>query len=213
MIDIENNIFERGNEFHRRILNGDITANSELAELALPILTRRLSRIFQNIYDDHLIDIAVTDALISYFNNPAQFQEKKNSLLSYLLMSSKGDLLNLLKPRKIDVNSSLLNENVEFQDGSSEYSIEGHVVIAEDDVESEILERMSTINSRLNELFPDCMDRELVTMILDGIRDTREYSKVIGIEKLDIKQQQEIVKRHKDRIKKFILRNMNPKEI
>jgi hypothetical protein len=200
-------------ELHTRILAGDVTSNSEMAEIVLPILTRRLSRIFPAVYDEHLIDTAVTDALLNYFDKPAQFQEKKKSLLSYLLMSARGDLLNIIRPRKLDVNSSQLNEDVEFGDSYSEENIEGLVVIAEDDVETEALSRMSTVYPRLDELFSEPKDRELVTMMMNGIRETEEYAKVLGIEHLNSSQQRDVVKRHKDRIKKTITRHVNPKEI
>lgn len=203
----------RCKELHKKILSGDVTANSEMAEIVLPILTKRLTRIFPSIYDDHLIDIAVTDALLNYFDNPAQFQEKKKSLLNYLLMSARGDLLNIIRPRKLDVNSSQLNEDVEFGDSYSEENIEGHVVLAEEDVEAEALIRMSTVYPRLNELFPELKDREFVTMMMNGIRETEEYAKVLGIDQLSSSQQRDTVKRYKDRIKKTITRHVNPKEI
>lgn len=203
----------RLNGLHTRILAGDVTANSEMAEIVLPILTKRLSRIFPAIYDEHLIDTAITDALLNYFDKPAQFQEKKKSLLSYLLMSARGDLLNIIKPRKLDVNSSQINEDVEFGDSYSEENIEGLVVIAEDDVEAEALSRISTVYPRLDELFSEPKDRELVKMMMNGIRETEEYAKVLGIEHLNSSQQRDVVKRHKDRIKKTITRHVNPKEI
>jgi RNA polymerase sigma-70 factor (ECF subfamily) len=203
----------RLDKLHKKILAGEVTANSELAEIVLPILTKRLLRIFPAIYDKHLIDTAVTDALLNYFENPAQFQENKKSLLSYLLMSARGDLLNIIRPRKLEVNSSSLNEDVEFGDSSTEENIDGYVAIAEDDVEVEVLIRMSTVYPRLNELFPEPKDRELVTMMMNGIRETEEYAKVLGIEHLSSSQQRDIVKRHKDRLKKIITRHINPKEI
>jgi hypothetical protein len=200
-------------ELHIKILAGDVTAKSELAEIVLPILTKRLSRIFPGIYDENLIDTAVTDALLNYFDNSFQFQEHKKSLLSYLLMSARGDLLNNLKTRKLDKNTIQLKEDVEFQDSSSEEMIEGLVAIAEDDVEAEALIRMSPVYARLLELFPESKDREFVTMMMDGIRETEEYAKVLGIEYLSSSQQREIVKRHKDRLKKTISRHLNLEEI
>lgn len=49
---------------HLRIKSGDVTANAELAEFLLPILTVILRRKFVQIYDPDLVDSAVTDALI-----------------------------------------------------------------------------------------------------------------------------------------------------
>ncbi len=128
-------------------------------------------------------------------------------------MSARGDLLNTLKPRKLDENSTQLNEDVEFQDSFSEENIEGCVAIAEENVEEEALSRLSTVYPRINELFPEPKDREFVLMMMNGVRDSEEFAKILGIEKLSISQQRDIVKRHKDRIKKVITRNMNPEDI
>lgn len=203
----------RLNELHKKILAGDVTANSEMAEMVLPILTLRLAKIFPAIYDDHLIDTAVTDAVLSYFENPAQYQEQKKSLLGYLLMSARGDLLNIIRPKKVDEKLTSLNEDVEFGDSSTEDDIGGFVAIAEVDVEAEVQNRMSSVHSRINELFSEPKDREFVTMMMNGIRNTEEYANVLGIEHLSCSQQRDIVKRHKDRIKKTVIRNVNPKEI
>ena len=82
---------------HARILEKDVTAHVELAELLLPILTKKLSKVFPNVYDKDFIDIAVTDALLNYFDDPSKYLSEKRSLTGYLLMSAKGDLLNQLK--------------------------------------------------------------------------------------------------------------------
>ena len=71
----------RVNELHTKILSGDGIADSEMAELVLPILTARLTKIFPAIYDDHLIDTAVTDAVLNYFENPAKYMGAKISNL------------------------------------------------------------------------------------------------------------------------------------
>ena len=161
----------------------------------------------------NLVDTAVTDAVLNYLDNPAQFEKKKKTLLRYLLMSAKGDLLNTIKPSKLDENSTHLNEDVEFGDSFTEETIEGHVASAKIDVEIEVENRMSSVHSRINELFPEQKDREFVVMMMNGVRDTEEFAKILGIEQLNSSQQRDIVKRHKDRIKKVITRNMNPEDI
>ena len=79
---------------HARIVAGDITAQSELAVLVLPVLTKRLNYKFPFLFDPDLIDMAVTDALLNYFAHPDYYQADKQSLMSYLFMSASGDLLN-----------------------------------------------------------------------------------------------------------------------
>jgi hypothetical protein len=199
--------------FHERINDGDIVATAELAELLLPELTRRLTSKHPSIYDPHLIDMAVTDALMSYFRNPKQYQSEKMSLPRYLLMSAKGDLLNYLRPKKSDQNSVDLVEDVELLDGNSEKIIGKVVATDGTELEEDVVARLSPMSGRLIELFPDIRDQEMVRLMINGVRETREYANLLGIDHLTIKEQQDIVKKQKDRIKKMITRNIDPKEL
>jgi len=201
------------NELHERILVEDPTAHAELSELLLPVITKRLEKRFPNLFDPDLIDIAVTDALLSYFEKPKQFQPNKKSLENYLVMSARGDLLNSLKPRKVDENSHSLLEDVELWDSYAENNVEGYVAIDETDIEDEVFIKLSPIIQKIKELFPDPVDQELVEMLMREIRETDEYARVLGIEHLSLEEQKNIVKRNKDRIKKTIIRNIDPNEL
>jgi DNA-directed RNA polymerase specialized sigma24 family protein len=202
---------EESQVLHTRIIAGDITAQSELAVLVLPILTRRLNYKFPLLFDPDLIDIAVTDALINYFARPNNYQPTKQSLMSYLFMSAKGDLLNYLKQKKVDENSTHFIEDVELWDSYSEETVGGSVVVDDTNVEEEAFVRLSPITSQLQELFPSLKDQQFVAMMMNGIRETEEYAKVLGIEHLSFIDQKEAVKNHKDRIKKVIIRKIDPK--
>lgn len=201
---------EEVQNLHTSIMAGDITAQAELAVLVLPILTKRLNNKFPTLFDPNLIDTAVTDALLNYFARPDYYQPHKQSLMSYLLMSAKGDLLNYLKPKKVDENSTHLTEDVELWDSYSEKTIGGSVVVDDTNVEEEALVRLSPVISQIQELFPSLKDQQLVAMIMDGIRDTDEYAKVLGIEHLSSSEQKVVVKNNKDRIKKMIVRKIDP---
>lgn len=194
------------NNLHNRIVAGDITAPAELTELILPILTHRLSKKFPLLFDPDLIDFAATDAILNYLANPNPFQPEKRSLAGYLFMSAKGDLLNYLDSRKLDQNSIDLAEDVEHLGIYSEDSIEGSLT-----VEEESFSRLSPMTSQIEGLLPNPIDRELVAMMMSGIRETQEYARVLGIDHLSLAEQKKIVKNHKDRIKKTITRNIDPK--
>ncbi len=211
MNDDDQTLKQKTQNLHTRIITGDITAQAELAVLVLPILTKRLNNKFLTLFDPDLIDTAVTDALLNYFAQPDYYQPQKQSLMSYLLMSAKGDLLNYLKPRKTDENSTHLTEDVELWDGYSEKTIGGSVVLADTNVEEEALARLSPVFSQIQELFPTLKDQQMVAMMMEGIRETEEYAKILGIEHLSSSEQKEVVKNHKDRIKKAIIRKIDPK--
>ncbi len=198
---------------HARMITGDLVARSELAELALPVLTERLSKRHPTIFDPDLIDTAVTDALLNYFAHPDRYKPEGSSLIGYLLMSANGDLLNLLKPKSVERNSIQLDEDVELRDRYAEIPVESSVAANDLNVEGAVFARLSPVDSRIRELFPDPRDQELVAMMMDGIRETEAYARVLGIDHLDHSEQQEIVKKHKDRIKKMITRKIDPKEL
>ncbi len=204
---------ERLLNIHARIMTGDMIAPSELAELALPILTDRLNKKYPDIFDPDLVDTAVTDALLNYFAHPDRYKPEKLSVIGYLFMSANGDLLNWLKPKSVERNSIQLDEDVEFGDRYAEIPIESSVAVDDANVEDDVFAHLSSIDSRIREIFSDPRDQELVAMIMDGIRETEEYAKVLGIDHLDYSEQQEIVKKHKDRIKKMITRKIDPKEL
>jgi hypothetical protein len=50
------------------------------------------------------------------------------------------------------------------------------------------------------------VDRQILSLRLDGVRSTKAYAEVLGIAELPIEQQRRIVKQHKDRIDKIIRR-------
>jgi len=213
MIDEDRALNERVLALHIRIVVGDMTAFSELAELILPVLTDRLTKKYPAVFDPDLIDTSITDAILNYFANPNSYKPQKLSLIGYLLMSANGDLLNYLKPKIMERNSVQLHEDVELRDKYAEIPVEGSVAIDDANVEEEAFARLSSVNTKLQELFPDSRDQGLVTLMMDGVRETGEYAKTLGIDHLSFSEQQEIVKNHKDRIKKMIARKIDPKEL
>lgn len=104
-----------------------------------------------------------------------------------------------------------MTEDVELWDSYSEKPIGGSVVVDDTNVEEEALVRLSPVISQIQKLFPALKDQQLVAMMMDGIRETEEYAKVLGIEHLSSSEQKEVVKNHKDRIKKVIIRKIDPK--
>lgn len=201
-------IRQNTNELHKRLIDGDVTASAEIAEYLLPKLTRQLKRKFPDVYDADLIDTAVADALLSYLDKPNRYDLTKQSLAGYLLMSAKGDLLNALRMKKIDENTLRLLESVELNTDISEESI-GDIVEDEISVEEEVTWRLSSIWAQIETVLPDLKDQEIAKLLLNGVRETRVYAAILDISQLDPEEQKNIVKRHKDRIKKALTRNLN----
>lgn len=84
-------------EIHRRLLNGDANALSELADASFPRLRAWLRRSVPRISDLRLYDEAAADAILNYGKRPASYNSVRAPLASYLRMSAHGDLLNLMR--------------------------------------------------------------------------------------------------------------------
>lgn len=201
---------EAGQKLHRRLLAGDVTAFAEIAEFFLPYLTERLSRFNPVIDDPHLIDTAAEDALLNYREAPSKYDPTKLPFDKYLYMSARGDLRNLLVREKKFSQAINLAEIVELSPAKAEHTIE---VSDSLDVETEILIRLSPTWAELESLFPDTTDRDLLWLMLEGTRETSIYSEVLDITHLSDDEQKEIVKRHKDRVKKRVIRHIDPKDL
>src|SRR5579875_2035551 len=91
-----------GEELHSLLVGGDETASSRIAETFLPLIVIALRHDCGAGLDEHLIITAAHDALLTYFSQPARFDSNRASLLTYLRLCARGDLLNSLKQRCIE---------------------------------------------------------------------------------------------------------------
>ncbi len=195
---------------HQRMLSGDVTVFAEIAEVALPLLTHRLSMKFPDLDDPHMVDTAVVTALLIYQKTPTQYNPNKLRLDQYLYMSARGDLLNFIKKQKKDMALVPLLEIVELEESDSEYGVE---VQDDIDVEDEVIKKLSPTWRNICSLLPDNKDQEIIQLMMDGIRETETYAEVLGITALSEHEQFLLVKRNKDRIKKKLLRHIDPSDL
>jgi DNA-directed RNA polymerase specialized sigma24 family protein len=197
-----------GRRLHHRLLEGDVTSTAEIAELFMPIIIDRLNRRYPNLGDPHLIETAVEDALMNYFERPEQYDPAKLSLAGYLRMSANGDLLNALKREKRRPKQESLEEYVELSNGSAEHGVKDDF-----DLEATVFARQSPVWQRLADLLPDPIDQQIVLLMMEGIRDTSVFADVLRISDYPREEQARIVKRHKDRLKKKLQRNIKRSEV
>src|SRR4051812_49196042 len=91
-------------KLHKRLLENDPTAPSELASLVFEPLVKQLAESPAGHKHRDLVADAVSDALISYLKTPTQFDPTKRGLWGFLTMAAEGDLANaiesLLRARK-----------------------------------------------------------------------------------------------------------------
>lgn len=207
-----------GETLHQKLVDGDPTAPAQIAAVFLPVVVKALLRNYPGLHDPHLIDTAADEAIMNYLGRPSQYDPRKLSLRGFLFMSARRDLLNALReqqipglPRQKDPDSPKKIQVVELDalDWEQETEVDDSSLSIEEQVE--IL--TSPILPKLEALFSSAADREILTLMLDGVRDTSEFSAVLDITELPIPAQEAEVKRHKDRIKKRIQRHIDSSDL
>lgn len=184
-------------QLHDRLITGDKTASAELAETLLDDLVAGLRRRFPTVDDIDLHTTAAIDAVMAYIKDPGKFDSSKRSLKGYLRMAAEGDFLNSLESQSRRCEHESAQESVEEvasrRNKNREARPESNLIAKEDEGQFQRL---------LSELFDTEIDRKLADLVLSQVRETEEYSQILGIEDEPIDEQRTIVKRHKDRIKK-----------
>ena len=193
-----------GAELNRRLLVGDETATSRIAEVFLSALVSRLERKFMSVRDSHLLETAAHDALLSYFAHPEKFDPNRLSLASYLWMSAQGDLLNALKQRSIE-EARMAEADVENEQSAPEQERETE---RDSGLWTPMAESGSETTELLAKLVPDPTDRRITELMIEGARETVVFAEVLGVQHKSTQVQRRIVKQHKDRIKKTIQRGI-----
>lgn len=203
------NLRQLGEELHERLLAGtSATVTSEIAKVFLPPVASSLRKRFHDLSDEHLVDTAVEDALISYFNHPARFDPRRAGLATYLYWRARSLLLNLIAKRKNLFESEKV---VELDDEEAVYQMtESETADIERSLAQQEMDEATW--RKLCEIFTDRRDLELVKLMMEGVRETPRYAELLGASSLPADEQASLVKRHKDRLKKTIQRKYRREE-
>lgn len=190
-------IRELAEVLHWRLVSGeDYRITAEMAELFLPLLIERLKRSFAGLRDPHVVESAAIDSMLAYFKEPQRFQPQKGSLLHYLYMDARFNIIDALRPRA----------TVELPMSQLEYILEG--ISDVDDAELGLVERESPLLRQALALVQNPVDQEIVTLMIEGVRDTAIYASVLGVDHRPKTEQAALVKRNKDRLKKLLQRGI-----
>src|SRR5437870_736068 len=91
---------ELGEHLHQKLVSGeDIRVTAQIAELFLPLITSHLRRKFRSLGDPHAVESAAIDSLMAYFENPEKFKTERGSLLQYLFMDARYNIVDALRTR------------------------------------------------------------------------------------------------------------------
>jgi hypothetical protein len=121
--------------------------------------------------------------------------------LSYLYLAAYRDVLNFIEKEK-KLSNFISSSEYEVEAAASEPNPEDLLLAQEPSLQ----ERTSQLEQIVFSKFTDATDCELVKMMIRGVRETRAFARVLGIEDHPPEEQAIIVKRHKDRLKKVLQR-------
>lgn len=142
------------------------------------------------------LETTITDALINLCNNPKKFDPEKSSLKTFLFRDIKFDIINALEKRK-NKSNSVNNNLVELETISRNID----AISEEEEFEIDYTKLAVRLNSYFENVFPNAIDQKLAWMIkVEKVKETKSYSNLLGLADLSAREQEDIVKRHKDRI-------------
>lgn len=193
-----------GRDIHARLSTGDPVAPADLADSFLDPLATWLLRTNHTI-DPHLCEQAAEDAILTLIKNPQSFQPNRSDLNSYLRMSARGDLRNLLDRERRHSSRRAALEVVEL--------IEPDRNMLQETDPARIFERTEDANAANLVSLRDSIAARgtpgegiVLTLMNQGERSTAAFALVLGLSHLPLDEQRREVKRVKDRLKRRIER-------
>ncbi|MBN1147121.1 MAG: hypothetical protein JXA78_07685 [Anaerolineales bacterium] len=190
-------------ELHERILQRDVTAFAELCEYALPFLVEFLRTRFPE-QDTPLCETAAIDCLLNYQAKAPQYDPGKISLFAFLRMAARRDTLNAIdKDRRRERRLTDISTASDLQ--ASEQGLMQEQAALDEWLQERTDLSLAEILKVLNEELDDS-EKGVLLLMLDGVRESKRYSALMGIEHMDEVTQQQAVKRAKDRLVKKLRR-------
>jgi hypothetical protein len=191
---------------HRRCLRKEKTAFKEITILIRPLLLASVGRRCRRKLDPQLIESAVDVALMSYRDNPRQFQPNTGLRLdSFLAMAAVGIVKHSLRgdTRRVAREQIFVKDKINRENRKNTVALGSSA----GNITSEGQEKAN--REALDSLMPllsTPRDKKIFQLMSDGVRGTRPYAMVMGIAHLPPEVQERRVKRAKDRIKKELQR-------
>jgi hypothetical protein len=194
-------------DLHKLILAKDDLALVKLFDRYGESVITKLKQWYpETAYKDHnLILGAVNEAFFGYYQNATSFNPALNSLQRFLEIAAERDLINFLKKEKKHYTKRINNPNsVELQEQIWNSAIDEGENPEYRLIQNEVLDKVQRL---LKGYFSNSNDLELAKMILMNERKTEVFAEMLQLTEKEKTEQEKIVKRHKDRIKKILQRN------
>lgn len=191
-------------QVHHRLLDRDRVARADLYELLLDPLVRALRRRWPEASWTQTVEDTAVDALVQHIRTPERYDPERASLLGWLIWQANADLINIYR-----------SAQHQFERGVGSLS---QLQTDADDAEPS-LDKISGVSdrypvleegglwARIRVAFPDRRERELIWRCwVEGERSTEVAAAVLELTDLPVAEQQQQVKKVKDKIKKKLQR-------
>jgi RNA polymerase sigma factor (sigma-70 family) len=197
---------EEERSLHRRLVDRDVTASSDLAHLFLEHLIAWLVEKNSSSVAEELCIEAAEDALIALMKSPASFNPARGKRLgAYLRMSAQGDLRNILQREGRHHEKQIRLEDVELCPRQGKYLIVDNDPLRSLERQEESANATRTIVAAVREGLSEA-ELRVLDLMLQGERKTAVFAEALGITHLPGNLQRTEVKRAKDKLKKRIER-------
>ncbi len=170
---------------HRRLIDGDPTASSDLASIYFSPLLEHLRTRNRGISEDLLLD-AAAQAWMSLVKNPHSYNPNGMRLFDFLKMSAEGDRRNIQKSERIRAKRTKSLNLLELDPP-------GRNDPCADLEHAEVFNRVDEILPGILEGLPEDQ-RQAAMMVLEGERSTARMANALKIEHLPVEEQKKSVK-------------------
>lgn len=200
---------EYGLALHARCLAGEVDAFDQLANLYFLPLFAQIRRSNPAWRDEDDFWHAAEESIMSYKKRPEIYNTKYGkNLFGFLVYAAEADFKNIIKSHQRH-HRAQISLVVEDYDDGSEYELP---IADGSNVEEQVLLSLSVVYRDIEETFDDPRDRVCAWYILERVRETEAYAAIYGLIDLPPKELEHEVKKHKDRVKKRLLRRLDRKD-
>jgi hypothetical protein len=175
---------------YERFVQGDRVAQSDFIAMVLDPLVNYL-RAWREGSDEHMRISAAEDAILSLIRNPALYDKAKGTLIYFLCMAAKADLLNALESERRYHRGRENNESVELQADSRNPSTDE----AADDLPSFDDPALASEIACFTQI-----ERQVFELMRQGERRTSAFAALLDIGHLPTEEQASVVYRMKEKI-------------
>lgn len=192
-------------DLHRRVMARDPTAKADAFETLLVPLIELLGYRWPGLRASEQLRDQAIDSIFHYLGAPERYDPKQCSLLTYLRMDAHGDLLNAYRASGQALREVPLPPEViaGVRDPAGPRKIDPALTWTDTyPSDSGLPDLIREVEAAL----PAERDRKILALLLRGERATKAYAQVLGISHLSLGEQERLVNREKDRLRKRLRR-------